>query len=194
MNHREPPHSPAGAHGARLCLSLSLLLTMAPTGVHALTRSHSLAIVSRDVEPTPYLLAVGAPPLRFQEPAVPPAPVPSTPVVATPDPVAAPSEPSAPDVSTPAPTTSPVAVSESAPASETPVTAPPSPANPKTPAAILPDDSRPPIRPEDFLPYFQIPGSARQPADVTLLVPAPPAPPAPGTLPPSSATYIQTPR
>ena len=39
------------------------------------------------------------------------------------------------------------------------------------PAAILPDDTRPVIRAEDFLPYFQVPGA----------------------LPPSSATYTQSP-
>jgi hypothetical protein len=58
----------------------------------------------------------------------------------------------------------------------------------------LPDDTRPTIRPEDFLPYFQIPGSARHPADVTLLVPVPSAAPAPASLTPSSATYTQSPK
>lgn len=65
----------------------------------------------------------------------------------------------------------------------------------KTPPAILPDDLRSTVRPEDFLPYFQIPGSAQNPGDVTLLVPAlPKNAPAPATIPASSATYTQTPK
>lgn len=48
------------------------------------------------------------------------------------------------------------------------------------PSAILPDDTRTQIRAEDFLPFFQAPGA--RPAA------------APGTLPPSSATYTQTPK
>jgi hypothetical protein len=59
---------------------------------------------------------------------------------------------------------------------------------------MIPDDARPTIRAEDFLPYFQIPGSAQQPSDVTLLVPAARSAPAPAAIPPSSATYTQTPK
>jgi hypothetical protein len=47
----------------------------------------------------------------------------------------------------------------------------------------LPDDLRQPTRPEDFLPYFQLPGPGVNPGV-----------PAPAPLPPSSATYTQTPR
>ena len=54
--------------------------------------------------------------------------------------------------------------------------APPISAKP-IPPAILPDDTRPRVRAEDFLPYFRIPGV-----------------PVPAQLPPSSATYTQTPR
>ena len=64
------------------------------------------------------------------------------------------------------------------PASEpTPAPAPtrtPAPAKP-TSAPIIPDDVRPAVRAEDFLPYFQIPGAA-----------------APAPLPPSTATYTQS--
>ena len=59
---------------------------------------------------------------------------------------------------------------------------------------ILPDEIRATVRPEDFLPYFQIPGSARRADDVTLLVPVPRVPNAQGSLPSSSATYTQTPK
>jgi hypothetical protein len=47
----------------------------------------------------------------------------------------------------------------------------------------LPDDTRPKVRAEDFLPFFQFPGTA--PAEV-----APPPPP-PASLPLSTATYSQ---
>jgi len=60
------------------------------------------------------------------------------------------------------------------------------------PLAILPDELHPQVRPEDFLPFFQIPGAATGPGDVTLVVPVPRNPPAPPTQPTSSATYTQT--
>ena len=50
---------------------------------------------------------------------------------------------------------------------------------------ILPDDVPPPVHPEDFLPYFQYPEppGAREPS----------APPSANALPPSSASYHQSP-
>ena len=64
-----------------------------------------------------------------------------------------------------------------APAADTP------PESTHGPLPILPDDLRQPTRPEDFLPYFQLPGPGVNPGV-----------PAPAPLPPSSATYTQTPR
>jgi hypothetical protein len=60
----------------------------------------------------------------------------------------------------------------------------------RAPLSILPDEMRPQVRPEDFLPFFQIPGAHGNP-DVTVAVPvqAQPAQPPPQT---SSATYLQT--
>lgn len=57
----------------------------------------------------------------------------------------------------------------------------------KTFKPILPDDTRPKVRAEDFLPFFQPPGANPNPNDVTV---APP-PAEPGTPTPSSATYRQ---
>ncbi len=51
--------------------------------------------------------------------------------------------------------------------------------------AILPDDLRRDVRPEDILPFFQFP---RGGATIGVGVPVPPQPPAP-TMPSSSATY-----
>lgn len=54
------------------------------------------------------------------------------------------------------------------------------------PAAILPDDAEPKVKPEDFLPFFEFPGSGKETGRDASGVPAAPAP---GALPPSSATY-----
>jgi hypothetical protein len=56
-----------------------------------------------------------------------------------------------------------------------------------TPVAILPDETRPKVRPEDFLPYFRFPGAGPNPEDVSSV----PEPAKPGMQPPSSATYKQ---
>ena len=133
-------------------------------------------------EAFPYLKITGALALRFSAPppppdlttkpaaSAPPFPVPGTAAiaapVATPVPVEAaakPAEPTASPVTQPAPVTD----------------------NP--PPTILPDDTRPTTRPEDFLPFFQFPGSTGDvsvPATIT-------RPASPGQLPPSSATYQQ---
>ncbi len=71
------------------------------------------------------------------------------------------------------------------------VTAPAHAAPLRTPPPILPDDTRPKVRAEDFLPFFQFPGSAAA-GDVTVVVPTTPGGvPAPATQPRSSATYRQ---
>lgn len=197
MNHREPPLSPADTHGEKLGLLLGLLLALATTASHAQTRSYSIALIVPQPEATPYLLVTGAPPLRFQQVELPLHPAPSAPApAATPAPAANPSESAAATgVETKPESVTPTGVPNAVPAAPLPATGPDATTTPaKTPAPILPDEARPTIRPEDFLPYFQIPGTARTPADVTLLVPAPKAPPAPGPLPPSSATYTQTPK
>lgn len=140
----------------------------------------------------PYLASVGAPRLRFREPT--PVPEPAPRPVAVGPPVAGLSTaeaavavanvsalriPASDDAK-------PVAASVPKGASPPPVAAKPA------PAAILPDDTRPQIRAEDFLPFFQIPGTA-QPGDSTI-IPSPRTAPGPAALPPSSATYIQTPK
>lgn len=214
MNHREPPHLPAGVRRALHCLSLMLLPALTPEGVHALPRSRlpGNGPNLRNAEPIPYLPLVGAPPLRFQEAAPPPdlvtrpaAAAPPTPALSltetsvalanaaaahstTVAPGGDPAHPSPPSPPPP-PATEPLAPETQQTPAEIEAEAPE-----KAPAPILPDNARPAIRPEDFLPYFQIPGSARNPSDVTLLVPSVPSAPAPAPLPPSSATYTQSPQ
>jgi hypothetical protein len=194
MNHREPPHLPAAARRALHCLSLLLLPAMAPKGADALPRNRPGSEGNRPMSPKPasYLSVVGAPPLRFQEATPPPDLTTRPPAAAPPQPALTPTENSVAadnaaatrSISTgPAPAVPELkpAPKEAAPAS-------------KTPPAILPDDARPTVRPEDFLPYFQIPGSAKHAGDVTLLTPMPSTAPAPAAIPPSSATYTQTPK
>lgn len=203
MNHREPPHLSAGTRRALHCLSLLLLPAMAPEGAHALPRSNPHgAGHDRRTDPQPYLPVTGAPPLRFQEATPPPDLVTRPAAAAPPTPALTPTETSVAlanaaaarsatltdanaDVTPPQPAADTPPASSATP---TPALTPP----PKTPSAILPDNVGPAVRPEDFLPYFQIPGSAQAAGDVTVFTPAPKAPPAPAPLPPSSATYRQT--
>jgi hypothetical protein len=53
---------------------------------------------------------------------------------------------------------------------------------------IIPDTVRPQVQAEDFLPFFLIPGTTSKPDGQV------PAAPQPGQMPPSTATYTQTPR
>ncbi len=181
-------------------LSLLLLPAMAPKGVDALPRTPRSD--ADGGKPAPYLPVLGPMPLRFQEAVPPPDLVTRPPAAAPPQPALSTTENSvaadnaAAAHSIPAPSHEPAPVADSKPvtreiASPNSATAPAKAA----PPAILPDDAHPAVRPEDFLPYFQIPGSAKQPGDATLLIPAArSAPAAPATLPPSSATYTQTPK
>lgn len=198
MNHREPPHLSAGTRRALHCLSLLLLPALAPDGAHALPRSPTPAAGSgRRTDPQPYLPAMGAPLLRFQEAAPPPDLVTRPAAAAPPTPALTPTESSVAQANAAAARSTTVNEAPPLPPATPPVTettsTKPVPPPAKTPTPILPDSTRPSVRPEDFLPYFQIPGSAQTPSDVTLLVPAPKTPPAPAPLPPSSATFRQTP-
>lgn len=144
----------------------------------------------------PYLPALGSGPLRFQT-AAPLAEAPARPAAG------------APPVPALTPTESAVAQANLAAAQSAATSRPPAPAAPaseeaETPAppppakpaaqSILPDDTRPRVRPEDFLPFFQIPGSARGTGDVNLIAPATLSAPTAAPLPPSTATYTQTPQ
>ena len=204
MNQREPTSAPVGAGQALPCLALLLLplLTAAQGWARpALSAPHAYSAKS-------YLVALGSPPLRFEEPAPPPDLVTRPPAAAPPQP---PSGANASDSAALVPETnalaatpgSPVAPAAAAIVATAPIDsvvvepdedpsdtidAAPEPA--RTPPPILRDDFRPQTRPEDFLPYFQIPAPG---TDATVIVPTPRTPN--GTpLPPSSATYTQTPR
>ncbi len=202
MNQREPTSAPVGAGQALPCLALLLLSLL------VVARAWSRPIffqASATAQHKPYLVALGSPPLRFQEPAPPPDLTARLAAGAPPQPAAGPAS------NDPAPSTDPVApvapsnssISPSAPPTasslaidsaslveiETTTDGAPTPA--RTPLPILPDELRPQARPEDFLPFFQIPVS--RPGDLNVIVPVPRAPADPAALPPSSATYTQTP-
>ncbi|MBX3739029.1 MAG: hypothetical protein KF715_20245 [Candidatus Didemnitutus sp.] len=135
----------------------------------------------------PYLSAIGSPALRFGE-AIPP------PDLSVRPPAGPPPQPAEEHVA-PTPEVVKQDVTVTAPAASTPVEiGTPDPASrtapAKTPAAILPDDTRPKVRAEDFLPFFQFPGNTPANGDVTVVAPVPSAPTA-APLPASSATYRQ---
>lgn len=196
MNHRDSTQPLAAARTALRTLSLLLLPTLAPHSADALPRSHSPAAAK---SPAPYLPVIGAPHLRFLEAAPPPDLVARPPAAAPPQPALTPAENTvAADNATAARSvTTPETPAETTPPTDPidpPAAAPSAESSGNSAPPILPDDARPQVRPEDFLPYFQIPGSAQKAGDVTLLVPAPFSAPTGAPLPPSSATYTQTPK
>ena len=179
MNSSAQPPRPAGGRRASFCLMLCLL----PLAVHA---DQSCADENRNNVPSrPYLATLGAPGLRFSE------------ALPSPD-LSVRHPPSAP--------TPPVPSSDSAPAAKPEPTAstaesssPPPPEVAASPAKqpaqpvpnILPDETRPKVRPEDFLPYFQFPANGANPGNATVLVPGSLTPATPSPQPLSTATYRQ---
>lgn len=190
MNQREHSSVPAGAGQVLPCLALLLLPLVGATKILA---RPGQVFAAGDRVSKPYLAILGAPALRFEEAAPPPDLVTRPAASAPPRPAPAGGQDSNP----PAPGTpvapAPKPVSEPIPASNennpnTSATEPAeAPAPVRTPPPILPDEIRPQARPEDFLPFFQIPTA--QPG-VNAIVPVPRTP----TLPASSATYTQSPR
>jgi hypothetical protein len=167
---------PRGRHPALTGLALLLAPGFAPNTNAAKSRQREW----RQPDSAPYLIATGPPGLRFCAPEAPPEPE-LRPVA---------SGPPLPGLSaqeTLVAEANSAAVQSAAEAAKKPesVIAPPGasppPATAKpSPPAILPDDTRAQIRAEDFLPYFQVPGA--------------PSAASPGGLPPSSATYTQSPK
>jgi len=153
--------------------------------------------------PQAYLRVVGAPPLRFVEATPPPDLVTRPPAAGTPPVLAANQEPelellseeTTEELTEQTATTEVVdamPVAESPPTAAAEIRTEPIPAS-EGPAPILPDDTRPSLQPEDFLPFFQMPGTGRMTSDVTVIAPVPRQAPPPPAQPPSSATYRQTP-
>lgn len=199
MNYREPPQLPVGARRALRCLSLLLLPAIAPKAAHSSPRSRPPAGLTDEPhrpKPVPYLVALGAPSLRFQRPTPPPDLVTHPAAAAPPVPALTPTESAVAQAN--------AAASQAAAVRTTPAADPGSteakpkdattPAKPTSKRSILPDDTRPAIKPEDFLPFFQIPGTAKAPGDISVIAPASLNTPTAAPIPPSSATYTQTPK
>jgi hypothetical protein len=201
MNHRETPQLSAAARRALRCITLLLLPALAPEAAPAQPRHRSPTRRNDSGsggESLPYLTVMGSQPLRFQRGPS------TTDLLDRPVGGAPPLPPLSPTESTIAlanasaiqPSLSSSRDLDDAPVTEVKSEQKEAVAPVKTvPAAILPDDTRPSIRAEDFLPFFQIPGAPRRVGESP--VPAPPAAntaPAPATLPPSSASYTQTPK
>jgi hypothetical protein len=144
-------------------------------------------------QPLPYLCVVGPPPLRFQEALPPPDLASRPPAGAPPRPVGK----TQPEVSHGQALDLPIGVATTAPAGVEKRGIGPSEKSLSTtvttagPPSTLPDDAHPKVRPEDFLPFFQFPGSGANGSNGVAAPAAPPEPPKPGTLPPSTATYEQ---
>jgi len=144
---------------------------------------------------SPYLLAVGPPPLRFEQ--APPPPDLSTrpatgapPLPAVIEEMVATNTASARSV-TPSRGSEGAAVDprQTSPAdsAQTLVEVPAKAPGKKEAPALLPDDTQRDIRPEEVLPFFQFPGSG----GTTIVVPAVPVSPESSRLPVSSAVYRQ---
>lgn len=192
MNHSEPTSAPPRGVG-RVLPGLTLLLL--PWLVVDSARSRQLASAERSLlVQTPYLAAIGAPSMRFLDPAPPPdlvtrPPAAAPPLLKTEAPTRPDVIPASPEVAATSPTNTAAAPEPAATATTTSTEEHPT---PRPVAPILVDELRPRVRAEDFLPYFQIP--AEHNGDVSVLVPIPRGASAPAALPTSSATYTQSPR
>ena len=190
MNHHQRLLPPGGNRALRF-LSLLLLALISQREVQAMPRFRQPKTNAASPVPRGYLHAIGAPALRFEEPAPAPTERPLSPSIAPkPDPL-----PSANSRETgkadpiSAPTSSHV---DEPGLVETKEEQKPVLKN-KTSPAIIPDDTRPQIRAEDFLPFFQFPAAGSNGA-LNVIVPVPREPASPVSLPTSSATYTQTPK
>jgi hypothetical protein len=196
MNHREPTSVLRGTGQALPCLALLILPLLALN--RAWSRPNLPATSTSIAPPGGYLIAVGAPSLRFQA-ANPPPDLVTRPAASAPPKIGAESSVSHPDVVVYTPTSTSAATpseqiqphTEHA-AGVTTSSEEESTEAPRTPPPILRDELHRQTRPEDVLPYFRIP--AAQPGDVDVIVPAPRTPGTPAPLPQSSATYTQSPR
>lgn len=189
MNHSEPPHLPVGARRALRFFSLLLLPALTPKAALSIPRSRQMGD-----GPAPYLIVLGAPALRFERPTPPPDLVTRPAAAAPPIPALSPAESTVAQANLAAANSAVTRIQHEVPTQEPPAKSTPHPPAKNAPAAILPDDTLPSVRPEDFLPFFQIPGSASSTRTPGIVVPASISS-SPGIAPPpSSATYTQTPK
>lgn len=190
MNHRVTAPRPARNHRTLRWLTAFILPAIGPGVVYGaprVGRADKPSVADLRRMQLPYLPVCGAPPLRFDRPAPPPD-------VATNPPAAAPPIPSLTPTENLVASANTAAMQPAEPATlASPVPAVAAPAS-SGPREILPDDTRPAIRAEDFLPFFRVPSGGRGGTETSVLVPGVPAPPPGPAIPASSANYTQTPR
>lgn len=209
MNHREPSRILSRVRPSSRMLALLLLPVLMPENAVGTPRprpSAGLPVRMEPEAPVPYLRLVGAVPLRFQLAPQPPAPWPvSLAPIDPPSETRTDASPETPPTATLASVqeTTSVAttdasstgeVADRGPTSTGEMRAFPADAGPqRTPSPILVDELRATVRPEDFLPFFTLPGTKAGEAGSALIVPVPrqAAPFVP--MPPSSATYNRLP-
>ncbi|MEO7414607.1 MAG: hypothetical protein ABIZ81_14755 [Opitutaceae bacterium] len=194
MNHHQRL-LPPGVNRAFRYISLLLLALISSRETAAMPRLLRLKSDPAKMTSSGYLPAVGAPALRFQEAPAVLAPMHSTPLPQT----ASLSRPGSLENPPEVPSTLTALEVASITPQEIPTVEA---ATEKTslqkarPAQqIIRDDTHPSVRPEDFLPFFQFPGSAVAPTgNLNVIVPVPRDAPSSAPLAPSSANYTQTPK
>jgi hypothetical protein len=197
MNLREPPHLPVDHRKTLHYVALLLLPTLAPIIALASGRVRTSGQQSARLgDSAPYLQSVGAPPIRFRERSPPPAASPPSSIFGTAIRLEGDATEGAlnrPDVLLARPAALPDLAPE--PAESTAPAKPVVPAvkPPPPPPSIIPDDTRATVRPEDFLPFFQLPSPSSAPGGVGVVVPMPRSATPAVNLPPSAANYRQTP-
>lgn len=190
MNHHQRLLPPGGNRALR-SLSLLLLALISQREMQAMPRFRQPKTNVAPPLPRGYLAAIGAPALRFEEPAPAPTERPLSPsIVSAPTPIP-------PAISQETEKAAPVSVPtpsqiEDSGIAEAKGEQKPALKNKPSPA-IIPDDTRPQVRAEDFLPFFQFPATGSN-GTMNVIVPVPREPASPAALPTSSATYTQTPK
>ena len=176
MNQRVKSPLPAITRRAWLCLPLllpALAIEVAQSTAPPARGNEGAWRFATSEATGPYLPFVGAPPLRFQETAPPPEESVRPPAGASSLPGGkAKTEIVRQPVTVPPAANLHLAAVPTAKREENQIS-PEVSAGPPGPPPILPDDAERKVRPEDFLPFFQFPGS----------------PPVSGRPPPSTATY-----
>jgi len=175
------PPPPRPSPGGRPALPRFLLLALAAIAGLRVEADSPARPKSR-----PYLTTIGPPPVRSEEPP-PPRDYQVRPAGGPPVPAAAPEIAEVAEANRAASASTPPFPLPSA-AQEPPAAAPVSGPVPRPAPPIIPDDTRPPVRPEDFLPFFQLPVPG---GDATAVIPASASAPAPAPGQPSRATYRQ---
>ncbi len=197
MNHSVPTPVPLGIRRALQCLAL-LLPALVPMTMRAAMRQRAMLSPPagrHGAEPAAYLPTLGAPPLRFADGTPAPELVTRPAAAAPPLPGRTRTESSVALANAAAAQSTTVHGGSPLPRRTSAVEAPEGTpiADPEAPSSILPDEIRPQVRPEDFLPYFQLPSPVPPAGGVNPGDPLPPHTPTTARPPTSSATYRQTP-